>query len=69
VLVNDGTASAAEIISGALQDHDRAAIVGVPTFGKGLVQTVFPFTDKTALKLTTGRWYTERPDHPAGGAG
>jgi carboxyl-terminal processing protease len=58
VLVNDGTASAAEIISGALQDHDRAAIVGVPTFGKGLVQTVFPFTDKTALKLTTGRWYT-----------
>jgi len=58
VLVNDGTASAAEIISGALQDHDRAAIIGVPTFGKGLVQTVFPFTDKTALKLTTGRWYT-----------
>lgn len=58
VLVNEGTASAAEIISGALQDHDRAAIVGVPTFGKGLVQTVFPFTDKTALKLTTGRWYT-----------
>jgi len=58
VLVNDGTASAAEIISGALQDHDRAAIVGVPTFGKGLVQTVFPFTDKTALKLTTARWYT-----------
>lgn len=58
VLVNDGTASAAEIISGALQDHDRAVVVGVPTFGKGLVQTVFPFTDNTALKLTTGRWYT-----------
>jgi carboxyl-terminal processing protease len=58
VLVNDGTASAAEIISGALQDHDRAAIVGVPTFGKGLVQTVFPVTEKSALKLTTGRWYT-----------
>ncbi len=58
VLVNDGTASAAEIISGALQDHDRAVVVGVPTFGKGLVQTLFPFSDKTALKLTTGRWYT-----------
>ena len=58
VLVNDGTASAAEIISGALQDHDRAVLVGVPTFGKGLVQTLFPFSDNTALKLTTGRWYT-----------
>jgi carboxyl-terminal processing protease len=58
VLVNDGTASAAEIISGALQDHDRAVVVGVPTFGKGLVQTLFPFSDNTALKLTTGRWYT-----------
>lgn len=58
VLVNDGTASAAEIISGALQDHDRAVVVGVPTFGKGLVQTLFPFSENTALKLTTGRWYT-----------
>jgi len=58
VLVNEGTASAAEIISGALQDHDRAVVVGVPTFGKGLVQTLFPFSDNTALKLTTGRWYT-----------
>ncbi len=58
VLVNDYTASAAEIISGALQDHDRAVVVGVPTFGKGLVQTLFPFSDNTALKLTTGRWYT-----------
>ncbi len=58
VLVNDGTASAAEIISGALQDHDRAVVVGVPTFGKGLVQTLFPFSDHSALKLTTGRWYT-----------
>ena len=58
VLVNDGTASAAEIISGALQDHDRAVVVGVPTFGKGLVQTLFPFSSDVALKLTTGRWYT-----------
>jgi carboxyl-terminal processing protease len=58
VLVNDGTASAAEIISGALQDHDRAVVVGVPTYGKGLVQTLFPMGENTALKLTTGRWYT-----------
>ncbi|MGH7703276.1 MAG: S41 family peptidase, partial [Gemmatimonadales bacterium] len=58
VLVNDGTASAAEIISGALQDHDRALVVGVPTFGKGLVQTLFPLSDNSALKLTTARWYT-----------
>jgi carboxyl-terminal processing protease len=58
ILVNEGTASAAEIVSGALQDHDRAVVVGVPTFGKGLVQTLFPFSDSTALKLTTGRWYT-----------
>lgn len=58
VLVNDGTASAAEIIAGALQDHDRALIVGTPTFGKGLVQTLFPIDDHTALKITTARWYT-----------
>ena len=58
VLVNDGTASAAEIIAGALQDHDRALIVGTPTFGKGLVQSLFPIDDHTALKITTARWYT-----------
>jgi len=58
VLVNDGTASAAEIIAGALQDHDRAVVVGAPTFGKGLVQTLFPLADGVALKLTTARWYT-----------
>jgi len=57
-LVNEGTASAAEIISGALQDHDRAVVVGVPTFGKGLVQTLFPLSETSALKLTTARWYT-----------
>jgi carboxyl-terminal processing protease len=58
VLVTDGTASAAEIIAGALQDHDRAVVVGTPTFGKGLVQTLFPLGDSVALKLTTARWYT-----------
>ncbi|MEO6055653.1 MAG: S41 family peptidase [Gemmatimonadales bacterium] len=58
VLVNDGTASAAEIIAGALQDHDRAVVVGTPTFGKGLVQTLFPLGDAVALKLTTARWFT-----------
>jgi carboxyl-terminal processing protease len=58
VLVNDGTASAAEIIAGALQDHDRAVVVGTPTFGKGLVQTLFPLGDGVALKLTTARWFT-----------
>jgi carboxyl-terminal processing protease len=58
VLVNEFTASAAEIIAGALQDHDRALILGTPTFGKGLVQSVFQFGRNQALKLTTGRWYT-----------
>jgi carboxyl-terminal processing protease len=58
VLVNEGTASAAEIIAGALQDHDRSVVVGTPTFGKGLVQTLFPLGEGVALKLTTARWYT-----------
>jgi carboxyl-terminal processing protease len=58
VLVSEGTASAAEIIAGALQDHDRALVVGTPTYGKGLVQTLYPLGDATALKLTTARWYT-----------
>ena len=58
VLVSEGTASAAEIIAGALQDHDRALIVGTPTFGKGLVQTLYPLGNETALKLTTARWFT-----------
>jgi carboxyl-terminal processing protease len=58
VLVNGGSASAAEIIAGALQDHDRALLVGAPTFGKGLVQSLWQLTPETALKLTTARWFT-----------
>ncbi|HEX9730276.1 MAG TPA: S41 family peptidase [Gemmatimonadales bacterium] len=59
VLVNQNSASAAEIIAGALQDHDRALILGMPTFGKGLVQTVFEMgPGPQALKITTGRWHT-----------
>jgi carboxyl-terminal processing protease len=58
VLVNRNTASAAEIVSGALQDHDRALIVGETTFGKGLVQTVFNVSDDTGLALTTYHYYT-----------
>lgn len=58
VLVNRYSASAAEIVAGALQDHDRAWIYGENTFGKGLVQTVFPMTENTGLALTTARYYT-----------
>ena len=58
VVVNRGTASAAEIVSGALQDHDRALIVGETTFGKGLVQTVYNLSENTGLALTTYHYYT-----------
>src|SRR5438477_992304 len=58
VLVNRGTASAAEIVSGAIQDHDRGLIVGEVTFGKGLVQTVYPLSENTGLALTTAHYYT-----------
>ena len=57
-LVNGGSASASEIVSGAMQDHDRALIVGEQTFGKGLVQTVSPLSEGTGLALTTARYYT-----------
>ncbi len=72
VLINGGTASAAEIIAGALQDHDRALLLGTPTFGKGLVQTVFRLGRTEALRLTTARWYTpsgrtiQRIEHESG---
>ena len=58
VLVNRGTASAAEIVAGAIQDHDRGLIVGENTFGKGLVQTVYPLSENTGLALTTAKYYT-----------
>ena len=58
VLVNRGTASAAEIVAGSIQDHDRGLIVGETTFGKGLVQTVYPLAENTGLALTTAKYYT-----------
>ena len=58
VLVNGGSASASEIVAGALQDHERAVIMGQRTFGKGSVQTILPLGNNTAIKLTTARYYT-----------
>ena len=58
VLVDGRSASAAEIVAGALQDHDRAVIVGTPTYGKGSAQSVVSFGDKGGLKLTTAKWFT-----------
>ena len=74
LLVNRGTASSAELIAGALQDHDRAVIVGTATYGKGVLQTTYPLGDEVALKLTTAKWYTpsgrsvQRPPADAAGA-
>jgi carboxyl-terminal processing protease len=58
ILVNAGTASASEIVAGALQDHGRAIVMGTTTFGKGSVQTILPLTNEKAIKLTTARYYT-----------
>ncbi len=58
VLINSGSASASEIVAGALQDHKRAVIMGTSSFGKGSVQTILPLTDNRALKLTTARYFT-----------
>jgi carboxyl-terminal processing protease len=58
VLINRFTASASEIVTGALQDHDRALVMGEPSFGKGLVQTEFPLSERTMLLLTTARYFT-----------
>jgi carboxyl-terminal processing protease len=58
VLINGGSASAAEIVAGALQDHERAVLIGTPSFGKGSVQTILALENKYALKLTTALYYT-----------
>ena len=63
VLINEGSASASEIVAGALQDHDRAVIFGTKSFGKASVQTIIPLDSKTGLRLTTAYYYTPKGRH------
>ena len=58
VLINGGSASASEIVAGAIQDHKRGVVVGTQTFGKGSVQTIFPLKEGAGLRLTTARYFT-----------
>jgi carboxyl-terminal processing protease len=62
VLINGGSASASEIVAGAIQDHDRGVILGTKSFGKGLVQTITPLSYNTSLKITTAKYYSEKND-------